>query len=389
MKLDALDFLDISDMLSDEEIMVQKTTKEFCSKEVRPIIEDFFERGEFPLDIVKKIADLGLLGANLPTEYGCSGMSHIAYGLICQELERVDSGIRSFVSVQGSLVMYPIYAYGSEEQKKYWLPKMASGDKIGCFGLTEPNFGSNPSGMVTRSKKTEGGYILNGSKMWITNGSIADVAVVWAKDDDDKIRGFLVEKDFKGFTAPIMKGKWSLRASITSELVFENVFVPDTHLLPNVVGLKGPLGCLTQARYGIGWGVVGAAMDVYETALQYSKDRIQFDKPIASFQLIQEQLVWMFNEITKGQLLAYKVGKNKDDAKLKHSQVSMLKRNNVWLARECIKLARSILGANGITSDYSIMRHMMNMESVYTYEGTHEMHTLILGQEITGEAAFK
>ena len=389
MKLDALDFLDISDMLSDEEIMVQKTTKEFCAKEIQPIIEGFFERGEFPIDIVKKIADLGLLGANLPTEYGCSGMSHIAYGLICQELERVDSGIRSFVSVQGSLVMYPIYAYGSEEQKKYWLPKMASGDKIGCFGLTEPNFGSNPSGMVTRAKKTEGGYILNGSKMWITNGSISDVAVVWAKDDDDKIRGFLVEKDFKGFTAPIMKGKWSLRASITSELVFENVFVPDSHLLPNVAGLKGPLGCLTQARYGIGWGAVGAAMDVYETALQYSKDRIQFDKPIASFQLIQEQLVWMFNEITKGQLLAYKVGKNKDDAKLKHSQVSMLKRNNVWLARECIKLARSILGANGITSDYSIMRHMMNMESVYTYEGTHEMHTLILGQEITGEAAFK
>jgi len=389
MKLDALDFLDISDMLSDEEIMVQKTTKEFCSAEVQPIIEDFFERGEFPLSIVKKIADLGLLGANLPTEYGCSGMSHIAYGLICQELERVDSGIRSFVSVQGSLVMYPIYAYGSEEQKQYWLPKMASGDKVGCFGLTEPNFGSNPSGMVTRAKKTDGGYILNGSKMWITNGSIADVAVVWAKDDDDKIRGFLVEKDFKGFTSPMMKGKWSLRASITSELVFENVFVPDSHLLPNVIGLKGPLGCLTQARYGIGWGAVGAAMDVYETALQYSKDRIQFDKPIASFQMIQEQLVWMFNEITKGQLLAYKVGKNKDEAKLKHSQVSMLKRNNVWLARECIKLARSILGANGITSDYSIMRHMMNMESVYTYEGTHEMHTLILGQEITGEAAFK
>jgi len=389
MKLDCLDFLDISELLSDEEIMVQRNTKDFCSAEIRPVIEGFFERGEFPLDLVEKIANIGLLGANLPTKYGCGGMSHVAYGLICQELERVDSGVRSFVSVQGSLVMYPIYAYGSEEQKEYWLPLMAQGKKIGCFGLTEPNFGSNPSGMITKANKVKGGFILNGSKMWITNGSIADVAIVWAKDDKNKIRGFLVEKDFKGFSAPIMKGKWSLRASITSELVLEDVFVPDSHILPNVAGIKGPLGCLTQARYGIGWGVVGAAMDVYETALQYSKDRIQFDKPIASFQLIQEQLVWMLNEITKGQLLAYKVGKNKDSGTLKHSQVSMLKRNNVWIARECIKLARSILGANGITSDYSIMRHMMNMESVYTYEGTHEMHTLILGHEITGEAAFK
>ena len=389
MKLNCLDFLDISELLSDEEIMVQKNTKDFCSAEIRPVIEGFFERGEFPLDLVEKIANMGLLGANLPTEYGCGGMSHVAYGLICQELERVDSGVRSFVSVQGSLVMYPIYAYGSEEQKEYWLPLMAQGKKIGCFGLTEPNFGSNPSGMITKANKVKGGFILNGSKMWITNGSIADVAIVWAKDDENKIRGFLVEKDFKGFSAPIMKGKWSLRASITSELVLEDVFVPDSHILPNIAGIKGPLGCLTQARYGIGWGVVGAAMDVYETALQYSKDRIQFDKPIASFQLIQEQLVWMLNEITKGQLLAYKVGKNKDNGTLKHSQVSMLKRNNVWIARECIKLARSILGANGITSDYSIMRHMMNMESVYTYEGTHEMHTLILGHEITGEAAFK
>ncbi len=389
MNLDCLDFLGISSLLTDEEIMVQKTTKDFAQKEIAPIIEDCFEKSEFPEALIWQIGSLGLLGANLPDKYGCSGMSHVAYGLICQELERVDSGVRSFVSVQGSLVMYPIYAYGSEDQKNFWLPKMATGEKIGCFGLTEPNFGSNPSGMITRAKKSDGGYILNGSKMWITNGSVADVAVVWAKDEKGQIRGFLVEKDFKGFSAPLMKGKWSLRASITSELVLDNVFVPETHVLPNVVGLKGPLGCLTQARYGIGWGAVGAAMDVYETALKYSKDRIQFDKPIASFQMIQEQLVWMFNEITKGQLLAYKVGKNKDDGTLKHSQVSMLKRNNVWAARECIKLARGILGANGITSDYSIMRHMMNMESVYTYEGTHEMHTLILGNEITDIPAFK
>ena len=389
MNLDCLDFLGISSLLTDEEIMVQKTTKNFAQNEIAPIIEDCFEKSEFPAGIIEKIGSLGLLGANLPVEYGCSGMSHIAYGLICQELERVDSGIRSFVSVQGSLVMYPIYAYGSEEQKKFWLPKMALGEKIGCFGLTEPNFGSNPSGMITRAIKSDGGYVLNGSKMWITNGSVADVAVVWAKDEEDKIRGFLVEKDFKGFSSPIMKGKWSLRASITSELVLDNVFVPETHILPNVVGLKGPLGCLNQARYGIGWGVIGAAMDVYEIALKYSKDRIQFDKPIASFQMIQEQLVWMFSEITKGQLLAYKVGKNKDDGTLKHSHVSMLKRNNVWAARECIKISRGILGANGITSDYSIMRHMMNMESVYTYEGTHEMHTLILGNEITDIPAFK
>ena len=316
-------------------------------------------------------------------------MSNIAYELICQELERIDSGIRSFASVQGSLVMYPIYAYGNEEQRKYWLPRLAKGEKIGCFGLTEPNFGSNPSGMLTRAKKVDGGYILNGSKMWITNGTIADIAVVWAKDDNDEIRGFLVEKDFKGFSAPEQHGKWSLRASVTSELVFENVFIPDTHLLPNVKGLKGPLGCLTQARFGIGWGAIGAAMNLYDVALNYSKDRIQFDKPIASFQLIQDKLVWMVQEITKGQLLALHVGKNKDDKSLKHPQVSMLKKNNVNIARECAKLSREILGANGITLDYPIMRHMMNIESVYTYEGTNEMHSLVIGHEITGIPAYR
>ena len=389
MKLDCLDFLGISEHFSEEEIMVQKTANEFVVKEIMPIIDKHFSNGTFPFELVEKFASLGFLGVNLPVKYGCSGMSNVAYGLICQELERVDSGIRSFVSVQGSLVMYPIYAYGSEEQKKYWLPLMAKGEKIGCFGLTEPNFGSNPSGMLTNVSKTDGGYVLNGSKMWITNGTIADVAVVWAKDEKDEIRGFLVEKDFEGFSAPEMHGKLSLKASVTSELVFENVFIPDTHVLPGVKGLKGPLGCLNQARYGIGWGALGAAMNVYETALEYAKDRIQFGKPIASFQLIQDKLVWMFNEITKGQLLALQVGKNKDDGTLKHAQVSMLKRNNVWVARECIKLAREILGANGITEDYPIMRHMMNIESVYTYEGTHEMHTLILGNEITGIPSFK
>jgi len=389
MKLDCLDFLGIVEHLSEEEIMVQKMANKFVLNEIMPTIEENYKAGTLPDGLVRKISDLGFLGCNLPEKYGCSGMSHTAYGLICQELERADSGIRSFVSVQGSLVMYPIFAYGSEEQKKFWLPKMAKGEKIGCFGLTEPNFGSNPSGMITRAKKTEGGYILNGSKMWITNGTIADVAVVWAKDDNDVIKGFLVEKDSEGFSAPLMKGKWSLRASVTSELVLENVFVPDENLLPGVEGLKGPLGCLNQARYGIGWGAIGVAMNLYETALQYSKDRVQFDKPIAGYQLIQDKLVWMFNEITKGQLLALQVGRNKDNNTLKHPQVSMLKRNNVWVARECAKLAREILGANGITSDYPIMRHMMNIESVYTYEGTNEMHTLILGYEITGVQAFK
>ena len=389
MKLNCLDFLGISEHFSEEEIMVQKTANEFAVKEIIPIIDEHFENNTFPNDIIKKIGHIGFLGPTIPEKYGCSGMSSVAYGLICQELERADSGVRSFASVQGSLVMYPIYAYGSEKQKEFWLPKLATGEKIGCFGLTEPNFGSNPSGMITKAEKTDGGYILNGSKMWITNGTIADVAVIWAKDDNDEIRGFLVEKGTEGFSAPEMHGKLSLKASITSELVLENVFVKESALLPNVKGLKGPLGCLNQARYGIGWGALGAAMNVYDTALQYSKDRIQFDKPIASFQLIQDKLVWMFNEITKGQLLALQVGKNKDNNNLKHSQVSMLKRNNVWVARECAKLAREILGANGITNDYPIMRHMMNIESVYTYEGTHEMHTLVLGHEITGISAFR
>jgi len=389
MKLNALDYLGISEYFSEEELMVQNTARSFVEKEVMPVIEEFYKKGEFPDFLIPKFAELGFFGVNIPEKYGCSGMSNIAYGLICQELERADSGIRSFASVQGSLVMYPIYAYGSEEQKMHWLPKLAKGEKIGCFGLTEPNFGSNPSGMLTKAKKVDGGYILNGSKMWITNGTIADIAIVWAKDDSGEIRGFIVEKDFEGFSAPVMHGKWSLRASVTSELVLENVFVPESHILPNVKGLKGPLGCLTQARFGIGWGAIGAAMNLYDVALEYSKDRIQFDKPIAGFQMTQDKLVWMLNEITKGQLLALHVGKNKDNGTMKHTQVSMIKRNNVEVARECAKIARGILGGNGITADYPIMRHMMNIESVYTYEGTHEMHTLILGHDITGIPAFK
>ena len=389
MKLKSLDYLNISSHFTDDEIMVQHTARDFVTNEVMPDIEKHFEEGSFPLDMIQKFGDLGFLGMNLPEEYGCAGMSHIAYGLLCQELERGDSGVRSFVSVQGSLVMYPIYAYGSEEQRKRWLPKLASGENVGCFGLTEPNHGSDPGGMLTNAKKVDGGYILNGAKMWITNGSIADVAVVWAKDEEGIIRGFLVEKDFEGFSAPLMKHKWSLRASITSELVMKDVFVPDKNLLPNVKGLKGPLGCLTQARYGIGWGTIGAAMALYDESVKYSKERVQFGKPIASYQMTQDKLAWMLTEITKGQLLALHIGKNKDAKTMRFQEISMLKRNNTWVARECAKLAREIHGANGISGEYPIMRHLMNIESVYTYEGTHEMHTLVLGHDITGIDAYR
>ena len=389
MKLIGLDYLGISDFFSDEELLVQKSCREFVDSEILPIIDEHFKNGTFPKDLIKQFGELGYLGMNLPEKYGCAGLSNIAYGLLCQELERGDSGIRSFVSVQGSLVMHPIHAYGSEEQKTKWLPKLASGELIGCFGLTEPNFGSNPAGMLTNAKKTKDGYILNGSKMWITNGTISDVAIVWAKDDNGDVRGFIVDTKSDGFSAPIQKGKWSLRASITSELVFENVFVPEENLLPNVKGLKGPLGCLNQARFGIGWGALGVSMELLDVALEYSKQRVVFDRPIAGFQMIQDKLVWMLNEITKAQLLALHVGRNKDDGSLKHQQVSMIKKNNVWCARECAKLAREILGANGITEDYPVMRHMMNIESVYTYEGTNEMHTLILGQDLTDIPAFK
>ena len=389
MKLNCIDFLDISERFSEDELMVQHTTREFVENEILPDIEHHFEAGTFNFDLIPKFGELGFLGMNLPEKYGCAGMSNVAYGLMCQEMERCDSGIRSFVSVQGSLVMYPIYAYGSEEQRNKWLPKLASGEMVGCFGLTEPNYGSNPGGMLTRATQVDGGYKINGTKMWITNGTIADIAIVWAKCDDENIRGFVVEKGMDGFTAPEMHHKWSLRASVTSELILEDVFVPEENLLPNVEGLKGPLGCLNQARYGIGWGAIGSAMAVYEASVNYSKERVQFDKPIGSFQLIQEKLAWMLSEITKGQLLALEVGRNKDDGSLRHQQVSMLKRNNVWVARESAKFAREIHGANGITGEYPIMRHLMNIESVYTYEGTHEMHTLVLGEDITGLPAYR
>ncbi|MAJ44597.1 MAG: acyl-CoA dehydrogenase [Candidatus Marinimicrobia bacterium] len=389
MKLLGLDYLDISNQFSEDELMVQKTTREFVDNEIMPEIDQCFNEGKFPMHLVKNFGELGLLGLNLPEKYGCAGMSQIAYGLVCQELERCDSGVRSFVSVQGSLVMYPIFAYGNEEQRMKYLPKLASGEYIGCFGLTESDYGSNPGGMITRAKKTDGGYILNGSKMWITNGTIADIAIVWAKTDDDVVRGFIVDTDSEGFSAPEMKNKWSLKASITSELIFEDVFVPEESLLPNVEGLKGPLGCLTQARYGIGWGTIGSAMAVFDASVKYTTERIQFDRPIAGYQLTQEKLAWMLSEITKGQLLALHVGKNKDDGTLRHQQISMLKRNNCWVARECAKLAREMHGANGVSGEYPIMRHLMNIESVYTYEGTNEMHTLVLGHDITGIAAYR
>ena len=316
-------------------------------------------------------------------------MNNIIYGLVCQEIERGDSGLRSFISVQNSLVMYPLHAFGSDLQKKKWLPLLARGKAIGCFGLTEPDHGSDPGNMKTNVKKVNDGYLLNGTKMWITNGSCADIAIVWAKTEENIIRGFIVEKGMNGFTTPDIKHKWSLRASITSELVFKDVFVPKENLLPKVKGLKGPLSCLNQARYGIGWGAVGSAIAVYEASVQYAKERIQFEKPIGSFQLVQEKLAWMLTEITKAQLLSFHVGKNKDAGSETLQQISMLKRNNTWIARECAKLAREIHGANGISGEYPIMRHLMNLESVYTYEGTFDMHTLILGEDITGISAFR
>ena len=389
-KFQGFDFLGLDASLTEEELLVRRTTRDFVDANVVPIIEDCFREGRFPRELVNAMGKLGFYGANLEG-YGCAGMSNVEYGLVTQELERGDSGLRSFVSVQSALVMYPIYTFGSDEQKNTWLPALAKGEKLGCFGLTEPGFGSNPGGMTTTARKSGGEYILNGEKMWITSGSIADVAVIWAKAEDEQntVRGFLVETDRPGFRAPDVHGKWSLRASVTSGLVLEDVHIPAANLLPGTGGLKSPLMCLNQARFGISWGAIGAAMACYDTALQYAKARKQFHgQPIASHQLIQEKLVWMASEISKAQLLSLHVGRLKDAGKVGHQHISMAKRNNVWMALETARLARDILGANGITEDYPIMRHMMNLESVKTDEGTHDIHALTLGQHITGIAAY-
>ncbi|HKJ65550.1 MAG TPA: acyl-CoA dehydrogenase family protein [Desulfopila sp.] len=384
------DYMGLAKQFSDEERLVRETARDFVNEKVLPIIDDYAQREEFPQQLIGEMGALGFLGPTLPEDYGCAGLSNIAYGLLMYELERGDSGMRSFASVQGSLVMYPIFTYGSEEQKKRWLPRMATGDAVGCFGLTEPDFGSNPSGMKTRAvRNADGTWCINGAKMWITNGSIADVAVVWAQTEGG-VRGFLVEKGTKGFAAPRMKGKWSLRASVTSELVFDNVIVSESSsILPNATSLKAPLSCLTQARYGIAWGALGAADNCYQTALDYAGSRIQFDRPIASFQLQQRKLAEMVTELTKGQLLAYQLGRLKDEGRYSPAQVSMAKMNNVNIAIEIARTARTMLGANGIMGEYPIMRHMNNLESVYTYEGTHDMHTLIIGQEVTGIPAYR
>jgi glutaryl-CoA dehydrogenase len=388
MKFEGVDYYHIDDLLTEEEKLIRSTIREFVEDKVIPIIEKHYREGTFPMHLIPEMAELGIFGATLPEKYGCANLNNVAYGLMMQELERGDSGIRSFASVQSALVMYPIYTFGTDEQKDYWLPKLARGEKIGCFGLTEPDFGSNPGGMKTRAEKVDGGFILNGTKMWITNGTIADVAVVWAKWDG-VVHGFLVEKDFKGFLAPEMKNKHSLRASVTSELVLDNVFVPESHWLPNTQGLKSALMCLSQARYGIAWGVIGSMMVAYTTALEYAKSRVQFSKPIAAYQLTQAKLVWMLTEITKAQLLVLQLGRMKDQGKARFTHISLAKRNNCEVALDICRVAREILGANGILDEYPIMRHMNNLESVKTYEGTHEMHTLIVGEDITGYPAFE
>jgi glutaryl-CoA dehydrogenase len=389
-KFKNVDFIGFDSMLSDDERMVRDSARRFIDDNLIPIIEECNREGRFPRELVKPMAEMGFFGANLHG-YGCAGMSNVEYGLVTQEMERGDSGIRSFVSVQSALVMYPIYTFGSDEQKNEWLPAMARGERLGCFGLTEPDFGSNPGGMRTRARRNGTDYILNGEKMWITSGSIADVAVIWAKveDEDNRVRGFLVPTSTPGFRAYDVHGKWSLRASVTSGLSLQDVRLPASALLPGSGGLKSPLMCLNQARYGIGWGALGAAMSCYDTALQYSLMRKQFrDQPIASHQMVQEKLVWMITEITKGQLLSLQVGRLKDSGKVSHEHISMAKRNNVAIALECARMARDVLGANGISDDYPVMRHMMNLESVKTYEGTQDIHTLIIGQAITGIAAF-
>ena len=383
-----LDFFALDDQFSEEELMVRDTVRSWVGDRFMPVIMEHWENGTFPMEMTAELAELGVFGPTIPEEYGGAGMNSVTYGLICQELERGDSGLRSFVSVQGSLVMYPIFAFGTEEQKREWLPKLASGEAIGCFGLTEPDFGSNPGGMLTTARKDGDDYVLNGRKMWITNGTCAQVAIVWAKTDDG-IRGFVVPTDLPGFSAPEQKHKWSLRASITSELVMEDVRVPASAMLPGVKGLRGPLSCLTQARYGIAWGGVGAALACFDEALQYSKERIIFDKPLAGFQLAQAKLAEMGTQITMGQMLALRLGRLKDEGTFTPQQVSMAKRNNVRLGLETARTCRDMLGANGISLEYQTGRHMLNLESVITYEGTHDIHTLAIGEALTGLPAYR
>lgn len=383
------DYYLLDELLSEEHKLVRQTTREWVKREVSPIIEEYAQKAEFPRHIQKGLAEIGAFGPYIPAEYGGAGLDYISYGLMMQEIERGDSGIRSTCSVQSSLVMFPIYAYGNEEQKRKYLPKLASGEYLGSFGLTEPNYGSNPGGMITNFKDMGDHYLLNGAKMWISNAPFCDVAVVWAKNEEGRIHGLIVERGMEGFTTPETHGKWSLRASATGELVFDNVKVPKENLLPGRSGLGAPLSCLDSARYGIAWGVIGVAMDCYDTALRYAKERIQFDKPIASFQLQQKKLAEMITEITKAQLLTWRLGVLKNEGRASTAQISMAKRNNVDMALNIAREARQILGGMGITGDYPIMRHMMNLESVVTYEGTHDIHLLITGMDITGISAFK
>ena len=392
MPFQGVDFYDMDSLLSEEERAVRDTVRRWVDDAVMPIIGERYVEGRFPVELVPQMAELGVYGANLPAKYDCAELNNVAYGLIVQELERGDSGIRSFASVQGALVMYPIHEFGSEEQRKEWLPRLASGELIGCFGLTEPDYGSNPGGLITVAREDGDEWVLNGAKMWITNGSAAHVAIVWAKtgglDDVKSIRGFIVPTDTKGFSAKDQKGKLSLLASDTSELVLEDVRIPKDYILPNSKGLRSPLMCLTQARYGIAWGAIGSAMACYDEAVSYAKERVQFDRPIAAFQIQQARLAEMLTEITKAQFLCLQLGRLKDLGEYTPQQVSLAKRNNVNMAAECAREARRLLGASGILAEYQAMRHMANIESVYTYEGTHDVHTLILGEQITGLSAF-
>jgi glutaryl-CoA dehydrogenase len=389
MPFRGVDYFCVDSLFSEEESMVRQTARRFAEERIAPLIRDCFRDARFPAELIPEMAELGFLGANLEG-YGCAGMSNVEYGLVMQELERVDSGVRSFVSVQGALVMYPILTYGSDEQKQKWLPLLQSGKAVGCFGLTEPDFGSNPAGMRATARRDGADWVLNGEKTWITNGSAADIAVVWARAEDGAVYGYLVERGTPGYTTSDIHGKWSMRASVTSSLSMADCRVKDANRLPGAAGMKGPLSCLSQARYGIGWGVIGAAMDCYETARQYTILRKQFDdRPIASHQLVQEKLAWMITEITKAQLLAVQAGRLKDRGKIEPAHISMLKRNNVAMALECARLSRDLLGANGITDEYPIMRHLCNLETVKTYEGTDHIHALVIGERVTGIAAYK